>query len=37
MLTLLKVTYLGWWGQRFLREKFIERVKNLVSDESREL
>lgn len=23
------VTYLGWWCQRYLREKFIERVKNL--------
>ena len=23
------VTYLGWWSQRYLREKFIERVKNL--------
>ncbi|MCJ1411933.1 hypothetical protein MMC19_006025 [Ptychographa xylographoides] len=24
------VTYLGWWSQRFLREKFIQRVKDLV-------
>ncbi|MCJ1433386.1 hypothetical protein MMC27_002746 [Xylographa pallens] len=25
------ITYLGWWGQKFLREKFIQRVKDLVS------
>ena len=24
------ITYLGWWGQKFLREKFIQRVKDLV-------
>ena len=24
------VTYLGWWSQRYLREKFIERAKHLV-------
>lgn len=28
------VTYLGWWCQRYLREKFIERVKHLVDNES---
>lgn len=28
------VTYLGWWGQRYLREKFIDRVKHLVEDET---
>ena len=28
------VTYLGWWSQRYLREKFIERVKHLVDDRS---
>ena len=27
------VTYLGWWCQRYLREKFIERVKHLVDVE----
>ena len=26
------VTYLGWWCQRYLREKFIERVKNLIPE-----
>ena len=26
------VTYLGWWGQRYLREKSIERVKYLVPE-----
>ena len=24
------VTYLAWWSQRYLREKFIERVEHLV-------
>ena len=33
MLIVLQVTYLGWWGQRYLREKFIERVKDLVPPE----
>ncbi|KAL6713428.1 hypothetical protein ACLMJK_008893 [Lecanora helva] len=28
------VTYLGWWSQRYLREKFIERVKHLVDGET---
>ena len=27
------VTYLGWWCQRYLREKFVERVKHLVADD----
>lgn len=30
------VTYMGWWCQRYLREKFIGRVKNLVDDRSLE-
>jgi len=30
------VTYLGWWCQRYLREKFIERVEHLVPVESDE-
>lgn len=28
------VTYLGWWCQRYLREKFIQRVKHLVDNDS---
>lgn len=29
------VTYLGWWGQRYLHETFIERVKHLVPEETK--
>ena len=29
LIFLICVTYLGWWCQRFLREKFVERVKHL--------
>ena len=28
------VTYLGWWCQRYLREKYIEQVEHLVEDRS---
>ena len=27
------VTYLGWWSQRYLREKFVECVKHLIPEE----
>lgn len=27
------VAYLGWWCQRYLREKFIDRVKHLVAED----
>ena len=28
------VTYIAWWCQRYLREKFTERVKYLVAEDS---
>ena len=31
-----QVTYLGWWAQRYLREKFIERVMSVVGHKSLE-
>ena len=31
LIFLAVVTYLGWWCQCYLREKFIERVKHLVA------
>lgn len=31
LIFLAVVTYLGWWCQRYLREKFMERVKHLVA------
>lgn len=33
LIFLAVVTYLGWWCQRYLREKFVERVKHLVPKE----
>ena len=34
LIFLAVVTYLGWWCQRYLREKFGERVKHLVAEGS---
>lgn len=31
LIFLAVVTYLGWWCQCYLREKFMERVKHLVA------
>ena len=33
LIFLVVVTYLGWWCQRFLREKFRERVDHLVAED----
>ena len=33
LIFLAVVTYLGWWCQCYLREKFIERVKLLVPED----
>ena len=33
LIFLAAVTYFGWWCQRYLREKFSERVEHLVAQE----
>ena len=33
LIFLVVVTYFGWWSQRYLREKFCERVEHLVAED----